>query len=86
MHAGGRVTLVLVPPQGARSAVFEQVFVADEPCGAGDPAAFAAAMNCALQRVPQEMRAALPAAIEREPDEGANGRARLRRASASTGE
>ena len=63
-----RVTLVRVPPRGARSAVFEQVFSADEPCGTSDPAAFAAAMSRALQRVSQEMQAALLAATEREAE------------------
>ena len=62
-----RVFLVRVPPTGPRTAVFEDVFEADEPCASGDPAAFAAAMSRALQRVSEQLQAALLTAIEHNP-------------------
>ncbi len=62
-----RVFLVRVPPTGARTAVFEAIFEADEPCATNDPAAFAAAMSRALQRLSEQVQAAVFAAIEHNP-------------------
>lgn len=58
-----RVVLVRVPPRGERTVVFQDVFEAAEPCGTGDPAAFVAAVSRALQRVSEEVQAAVRAAV-----------------------
>lgn len=62
-----RIFLVRVPPRGPRVVVFEDVFEAEEPCGTGDPATFAAAMSRALERVSEAVQAAVLAAVEQQP-------------------
>jgi ABC-type uncharacterized transport system auxiliary subunit len=60
-----RVLLVRVPPKGGpRRVVLQDVFAAEEPCKPGDPAAFSAAISTAMQRVSQQVQAAVLAAVE----------------------
>ena len=62
-HLRLRALLVRLPDTGARLVVFEDVFSADEPCIAGDPSSFAAAMSQAVQRVSEQLRARIAAAL-----------------------
>ncbi len=58
-----RALLVRLPDTGPRAVVFEEVFSADEPCIAGDPSSFAAAMSLAVQGVSESLRARVTAAL-----------------------
>jgi ABC-type uncharacterized transport system auxiliary subunit len=62
-HLRVRILLVRAPAYATRYVVLEQGFVADEPCTPGDPAAYAAAMSHAAERISAETRAAVVAAI-----------------------
>jgi ABC-type uncharacterized transport system auxiliary subunit len=62
-HLRVRILLVRAPAHATRYVVLEQGFVADEACTPGDPAAYAAAMSHAAERISAETRAAVLAAI-----------------------
>lgn len=59
-----RMVLTRLPERGQRVVVYDAVLEAEEPCRPGDPAAFAAAMSRALDRVSTELQAGVAAAVE----------------------
>jgi ABC-type uncharacterized transport system auxiliary subunit len=58
-----RALLVRLPDTGPRAVVFEEVFSAEAPCEAGDPASFAEAMSLATQRVSAALLARIATAL-----------------------
>ncbi len=58
-----RALLVRLPDSGPRAVVFEEVFSAEAPCAAGDPASFAEALSLATQRVSASLLARIAAAL-----------------------
>lgn len=62
-HLRLRAFLVRVPRTGARTVVVDDIIEVDEPCQAGDPASFAAAMSRAAQRASEALRAQIGSAV-----------------------
>lgn len=62
-HLRVRAALITVPPGGARRVVFDDVFIADEPCTPGSPDSFVAAMSRATQRVSDAIRTRIGDAV-----------------------
>lgn len=67
-HVRLRALFVRVPTRGPREVLFEESLTGDEPCRAGDPDSFAAAMSRAVQRLSDDIRGRAVAAAG--PDAG----------------
>lgn len=67
-HLRLRVILVRVPPRAPRRVVMQDSFAADEPCPGGSAEAYAEAMSRAVQRISDQVRAAVLSAITTERD------------------
>ncbi len=65
-HLRLRVFLVRIPPSGPRTVVADDIFDAEEPCRAGDPASVAAAMSRAVERASEMVRAQIATATAAE--------------------
>jgi ABC-type uncharacterized transport system auxiliary subunit len=69
-HLRLRIVLDRVSSQGHRYVVLQEGFTADAPCTPGDPESYAAAMSNAVQRVSDQIRAALLTGISADADLG----------------